>query len=201
MKHVIHTSCRHPLIHDISQCRNPHIQNILKKCADHTECQEKHKSHNSDKARNRCIFSGKDLIDFHAPEMFFTLFWLHDRLIADFFDKIKAHMSNGCCSVQSTFLFHLFNDVLKCLLLVLIQFQTLHDQGITFCKLRCCKPYRYTGRFCMILDQMHDGMKASVDCAAVFIYITKINRAWRFLVLCHMYRMMYQFINSLIFRC
>ena len=201
MQYSIHTSSRHPMINDISERCDSHVQNILEKRTDHTECQEKHQTHNTDKTWNSRVFSREDLIDLHTAKMFFTFFWFHNRFITDFFNKIKTHMCDCCCSVQTTFVFHLFNNMLQHFFLVLIQIQTVHDQLITFRKFCCCKANRDSCCFGMVFDQMHDCMEASMYCSAIFISIAKIDDLWFFLIFCHMKCMLNQLINSLILGC
>ena len=198
MNHIIDTGRTYPMIYNIAQCHNAHLKNILQKCTDHAESQKENKSHDSDKARNCRILSCQNAVDLHTPQVFFAFFWLYDCFITDFLNEIKTHMGNSRCTVKPTLFFHLFNDMLQCLFFILVQFQTFHNQRITFGKLRCCKTYRNPGCLRMILNQMHDCMKAPMYRTTVFIYITEINWLRTFLIFCHMNGMLYQFINSFI---
>ena len=175
MNHMVYSGRCHYMINHISESCNPHIQQILKKCSNHTEGQEKHKSHNTYETRNSCIFTGKHFINFLTAKMFFAFFWLYNRLITDILNKIKTHVSNSCCSVQTTFCLHLFDDMFQHFFLILIKVQTVHDKLVAFRKLCCCKTNRNLCRFCMVFNQMHDRMKTSVHRTTIFIGITEIN--------------------------
>ncbi len=52
----------------------------------------------------------------------------------------------------------------------------------------------------MVVNQMHNPMKAPVYCPAVVLRVTKILPAGAFLILCHMQCMVDQLVNSFIFR-
>ena len=103
--------------------------------------------------------------------------------------------------IESTFFFHLLYDVFQSFLLILIQLQAVHDQLISLCQLCRCKTDRDSCCLCMILDQMHDCMKASMNSTSVFICITEIYDPWFLLVFRNVKRMLYQFVNTLVLGC
>ncbi len=51
----------------------------------------------------------------------------------------------------------------------------------------------------MIVNQMHNPMKAPVHCPAVVLRVAKILPAGAFLILRHMQRMVDELVNSLVF--
>ena len=56
--------------------------------------------------------------------MFFTFFRSNNRGIADFSNEIEAHVGDRSGTVKTALFLHLAENVLKCLLLVLIEVQT-----------------------------------------------------------------------------
>ena len=198
MQYIIHPGRCHPVVNKISECRDSHLQQILEKCTDHTESKEKYKSHDPDKTWNCCIFSREDPVNLYTAKMFLTFFWFHDSFITDSFNEIKTHVGNCRCSVESSLFFHLLNNMFQHFLFILIKLQTVHDQLISLCQLRCRKANRNLCGLGMVFDQMHDRMEASVDCTTIFIRITKIYILWLLLIFCNMECMGYQFVNSFI---
>ena len=90
--------------------------------------------------------------------------------------------------------------MLQELFFILIQLELFQDQFIPFCQFACRKSYRNVCLLCMILDQMHDPVQASVYCSAMVICITEILSPRTFLIFCHMHGMLDQFANSFILR-
>ena len=191
----------HKLINSSAKSLNSHIKNTGKERSDYSEGQVKHKGHNSHKTGDRRIFSSKYPVYLCTSDMLLALFGLNDCLIADFFNKVKSHVRNGSRTVQSPLTFHLLYNMLQHLFFILVKLQFFKDQLIPLCKLGCCKAYRNPGFLCMVFDQMHNGVKASVNSSSVIIRITKVYFFRLFLIFCHMKSMGYQLVNSLIFCC
>ena len=51
----------------------------------------------------------------------------------------------------------------------------------------------------MVLNQVHNGVKTTMDSTAVIIYITKVHGSWRFLIFGNVDGMFYQLVDALIF--
>ena len=200
MKHWIDISRSQSHICCRSHSTDEKIQDTGKGCADHTEGQPEYQPHNSDKRRNCRVFSGQKTIYFHTSRMFPAFFWLYHRLIADLFNKGKTHICNRCCTIQTTFLLHLTDDMLQHLFLILIQMQLFFQTGISLCQFGSGKSYRNPSFLSVILDQMHDTMKTAVHCAPMLIGIAEVLASRLFLIFRHMDGMINQLLDSLIFR-
>ena len=110
-------------------------------------------------------------------------------------------MGNRRGPVKPTLRLHLLYNMLQGFFFILIQPKLFQDQFIPFRKLTGCKTYRDICLLSMILNEMHNSMKTSVNSTAIIVCIAEIQTLWFFLIFCHMDRMGYQFIDSLIFRC
>ena len=201
MKHIIYVPGSHCLIHHCSQPGNSHIQKIRKSLSDHTKGQPENQSHNTCKAWNSCIFTCKYFIHLLTTQMLLALMRLNHGLRTDFFNKIKAHMGNRCGPVKPTLRLHLLYNMLQGFFFILIQSKFFQDQFIPFCKFTSSKTYRDICLLSMILNEMHNSMKTSVNGSAVIVCITEIQPLWFFLIFCHMNGMCNQFINTFIFCC
>ena len=136
-----------------------------------------------------------------TAQMLLAFMRLNHGLSADFFsikskriwaiaaDRSKLHApSPSALQYAPGFLFF-----------ILIQPKLFQDQFIPFRKLTGCKTHRNIRLLCMIFNEMHNSMKTSVNGSAVIVCITEIQPLWFFPIFCHMDRMGYQFIDSLIF--
>ena len=112
--------CRKPCVRPLGQCADPNLKKTLEPGSDHIKGQIKHCGHNSDKAGNRRVFSREHLINPAAAYMLSALLGLYHCLFTYFFNKGKTHICHGCAAVQAAFLFHLENDVLQRLDLILV---------------------------------------------------------------------------------
>ena len=131
--------------------------------------------------------------------MLLALLWLDNGAVADLFNKGKAHIGNGCGTVKTTLCFHLDNDMLQCFLFILVKLKLLQDQMIPLCQLGGCKTDGYACIFRMILDQVHDSMKAAVNSTAMIISITEVLSAGTFLIFGYMHGVGDQLPDSFIF--
>ena len=91
--------------------------------------------------------------------------------------------------------------MLQHLLFVFVQGQRVHHPLVTLHQFRGGEANRDPGRFGVVVDQMHDRVKAAMHRAAVIVHITEISPAGFFLILGHMQRMTRQFIHTLVFGC
>ena len=91
--------------------------------------------------------------------------------------------------------------MIQSLLLVLIQMQLIKDQFIAFDQFGCRKTYRKVIVPGMILDQMGDSVKASVDGASVIILIAIIPAYRALLIVSHMDGMPDQLFDSFTAGC
>ena len=126
---------------------------------------------------------------------------LDHRSVYQFLDESKAHVRNGRGAVKPTFRFHLHNDVLQHLLFVFIQGQRIHHPLVTLHQFCGGEANRDPGGFRVVVDQMHDRVKAAMHRTAVIVHIAKISPAGLFLILGHMQRMTRQFIHTLVLGC
>ena len=133
--------------------------------------------------------------------MFPAFFRLYYGSLAHSMYKRHSHICNSCGLVKSAFFFHLSYDMLQHALFVVIKLKLLQYHTVAFCKLAGCKSERNLRRFCMILNQVHYTMQASVYSAAVLLRTAEIRTPRFFLILCHMYGMIYKFAYSFIFSC
>ena len=120
------------VIHHIRQRADPQIQKSLQPGTDHIERQVENKQHDPQKTRDRRVFSRQYTIELSTADMLFTFFRFYDCTFADFFNKGKPHISDGCTSVESSFLFHLQNNMLQHLYFVLIKVHQPHHELISF---------------------------------------------------------------------
>ena len=200
MKHAVHIGRRHPGIHQIAETGDPHVQNIRKERADHSESQPENQRHDSHETWDRRILSGKHAVDLRAAHVFFAFSWFYHSLLADSLYKIKAHMRDSCRTVQSPLRLHLFYDMLKHFLFVPIQVQFLQDQPVSFRQLGRGEPYRDPGLFRVILDEMHDGVETSVYRSAVFLRVAEVNDLRLLLIFRHMKGVGHQLVDTFVFR-
>ena len=131
MQHLIHTRSRKKSIHRCGKCIDPHLQQILKSGAYHMKRQIKNDQHDTDKARNRCIFSSQNPVNLLTSYPFPALFWFHHRLFTDFFNKCKTHIGDSSAPVKSTLFFHLHDQMFDGFFFVFIQVQFFQDQVIS----------------------------------------------------------------------
>ena len=153
---------------------NSHFQQTLQPGTDHIKGKIKNKNHNSNKAGNCRIFSGKNPVYFLASNPLFTFLWFHNCLLTQSFNKVKPHICNGCTSIYLTLCLHLLHNMFQHFRLVCIKFQPFQNQRIPFDRLGCCKTCRNVRLGCMILDQMHDRMNTPVDRSFMIVFITKV---------------------------
>ena len=85
---------------------------ILEKCPDHIERQEKYESHDRDEHRNGSVSAGQDAVELLAAQVLLALVRFRDALVADLMDVGKAHVSDGSAAIQPALLLHLEDNVL-----------------------------------------------------------------------------------------
>ena len=188
----------HTLTDQAFQYFNPGCQKILEEGTDQEEGQKEDQAHNGDENRNPCIFSGQDLIELFAPDMFPALLGFDHAGVADLADEVKTHVRHGGTVVQAPLLLHLQDQVVQRFSLILIQIQPLHDQGVSFQEFAGGEADRESGTGTVIFDQMADRMDGPVDGAAVVIRAAEVLSGRGFLVFGDMDRVPYQFIHAFI---
>ena len=200
MQHRVHAAGHHRVIGEIGQPADTPIEQIGQKCADHVESQPEHERHNGDKGRNGRVFSGQNAVDAHATRMLAALAGLHDRRGADLLNEAEAHVGDRGRAVKPALLLHLADDVLERLLLVLIQPEALEHEAVPLRELARRKTHRDAGLHRVVLDQAHDRVQTAVYRAALFVRIAEIHAAGAFLMLRHVYRVVDQLGDALVFR-
>ena len=132
-----------------------------------SECKEEYRCHHRDKHRYGRVLARQYVVGVTASYMFLTLFRPCDASVADFIYERVTHVSHRRASVESALVFHLKNDVLQHLLLVLIKTQLLKYELIAFDQLCRCKSKRYAGSLRMVLNEMDDCMNAAVHGSSI----------------------------------
>ena len=112
------------ILNEVGQRRDACIEERREESTDDPKCQVEDEPHDADKAGDCSIFSGQDAVNLYASQMFFTFFRSNNRGIADFSNEIEAHVGDRSGTVKTALFLHLAENVLKCLLLVLIEVQT-----------------------------------------------------------------------------
>ena len=86
-------------------------------------------------------------------------------------------------------------------LFVVIKLKLLQYHTVAFRKLAGCKSERDLCRFCVVLNQMHYTVQASVYSTSVLLRAAEIRTPRFFLILCHMYSVIHKLAYSLISGC
>ena len=121
MDHWVYIPLNQEMVHQRGNSRDSIIQQVRQKGTDHAESKIEYQSHNTCKTGDSSIFSSKDLVHFHAAQVFFAFSWLNYRSVADLLNKVKTHMGNGGSTVQAALCFHLLDDMLDHLFFIFIQ--------------------------------------------------------------------------------
>ena len=75
--------------------------------------------HDEDEDGDGGPLARQDAVDAAAALVFFTFLGFDDGFTAELLDKGETHLCHRCGTVEATFLFHLHDEVLKGLFLVL----------------------------------------------------------------------------------
>ena len=125
---------------------------------------------------------------------------LYDRSAAHFLNEAEAHVGNGGGAVEPAFLFHLRDDVLQCLLFVLVEVQPIQNKLIALGELARRKAYRDARIVGMVFNEAHNTVQTAVYRAVVVVHIAEILPPRRFPVLCHVHGVVDKLLNTLVFR-
>ncbi len=151
-----------------------HGKQILQEQADHMEGEVEHQAHDGDEGRDGGVFAGEDTVQALAALALAALPGLLDRDAADAGDKVKAHLRDGGSPVEAALFFHLENNVLNHLRLILIQLELLLDQPVALNELAGGKARGQAGSLGVVFDQVGDAMQAAVDRAAVLGLVAEV---------------------------
>ena len=155
--------------------------------------------HDEDENRDGGPFAGQDFVDFAAAAVFLAFLGLDYCLVAQLFNEGETHLSHGCGAVEAAFLFHLNDEVLQCLFLVLGELQGFEHDGVAFHEFGSSKAHGDVGALGMVLDEVHDAMEATVHGAAVVVLVTEVLTCRGFLVFRYMEGVVDQLIDAFVF--
>ena len=128
MNYLVDPRSRHGFIGEAAEHVNARFKQPLKPRSDDAEGQPEDKPHDADEEGDRSVFAGQIPIDFLAAQPFPALPRLRDCLVTYFLDKRVPHIRDGGASVESALIFHLPDNVLHGLCLILIKSQLRYDQ-------------------------------------------------------------------------
>ena len=177
---------------------NSHLKQILQGSTDDVEGEVEHQQHNENKARDGRVFTSENPVNFLRSNPSSALLRLYDRRLADTLDEVVLHIGNGGRAVHTALLFHLHNDVLDHVFLILLQVKLLQDQRITLDDLVRGEAKRESRPLGVVLDDRLDRMMGAVNGPAVVILRTEILDNRLFLIFCDMDGMTHEFIDAFI---
>ena len=108
------------------------VEPILQGCSKKVDGEIDNAYHDQDKDGYGGPFARQDAVDAAAALVFFAFLGFHHGLVAQFLDEGEAHLGHGRSAVEATFFFHLHDEVLQSLFLVLGELQSLHHDGVAF---------------------------------------------------------------------
>ena len=169
MNDTAHTYSRKRCIDHRCKCRYSSVKQLLQICSDKSEGQIEDRSHYQNKHRNSGKTSGQHTVYPAAANVLATLTRTHNGITAECGNKRKTHIGYCSSTVKPTLSFHLHNDMLYHLALVLAQIQRRLYTCISLDELACRKAHRNTRSGGMILDKMHYSVQAAMHRTAVLI--------------------------------
>ena len=185
----------------VCQCVDAEGQQVGQPGADDAEGQPEHQRHDADKAGQRGVFAGQDLVDRYAALMLAALTGAHNGLITKAFNKIEPHIGQRGLAVKAGLALQFGDRVGKQLGLVFVKVQRFFNQRVTLDQLGGCKADGQPGAGGMVLDQMVDGMDAAMHRAALAVpRIAEVDAAGGLAVAGYMQHMLHQLVNALVFR-
>ena len=123
---------------------------------------------------------------------------LYNCRVADLLNKGISHVRDGCGAVQPSLFFHLKDQVLAGLLLVLIEPQRVDHSLISLDHLRRRKSHRNVNCGAVVLDQVHDRVNTAVHGSAVVFRSAEILPSGFLLIAGHMDGVVDQLVNALV---
>ena len=133
--------------------------------------------------------------------MFFAFLRLHNGFAADLLNKGEPHIGDCRCSVHASFFLHLTDDVLQRFFFVLIELKMRKHHFVALRKFAGRKANGNSRIRCMVFNQMHNCVQASMYGSVVVLRITKIAAARFFLILRHMNGVADQLADALVLCC
>ena len=92
---------------------------------------------------------------------------LNDARQANVLDERESHIRQSSHAIEARLLFHLLDDVLDGIKLVLMEIERFNDQRIAFDQLRRSESTRNTRSLGMVAHQFRDAVNATMKGAAV----------------------------------
>ena len=174
------------------------LEEVLQPGTYRVEREVEDRRHDDEEGGNGSVATGQDLVDADAPPVFLTFFGVYDSLLADLQDEVEAHVGECGTAVEAAFLLHLADDVLDGFLLVLRQVQCFCHEFVAFYQLACGEADRNGGSLCVVLDEVHDGVQAPVNSAAVLRGAAEVLTRRAFIVAGHMDGVAHHLIYALV---
>ena len=183
MYHTVHMSCCHSLIRQLSQGCDSIFQKALQKCTNDIKSKPEHNSHNANKSRDSCIFSGEEMVHFPASDTLLAFLGLDDGSAAHILNVAKPHLRHSSRAIHTCFYFRLSGNIFQKIFLLLGKMQLFQQLTVSLHYLTGRKPDGNTCLSGMVLNQVHDGMNSPVN---PFFFAAKIHLQRLFLVFRHM---------------
>lgn len=96
-----------------------------------------------------------------------ALMRLNDARQANVLDERESHIRQSSHAIETRLLFHLLDDVLDGIKLVLIEIERFNDQRIAFDQLRRSKSARNARSLSVVANKFRDAVNATMKSAAV----------------------------------
>ena len=130
--------------------------------------------------------------------MLLAFTWTQNCLTAHLIDKAETHVGHCGTTVQSSFFFHLLQNMLYGFLLVLRKSQSLDNQRVILYELAGSKAERNTGFQGVILNEMHDGMQTTVYGSSVIFGATEVLPTGSFLITGYMNGVLHHLVDTFV---
>ena len=161
------------------------------------ESEPEYHHHYAEEGRDSGVFSRQDVNTLRTA-MLLALLRMLDRKAAEARYEGVSHICHCSGAVESTLLLHLAEDMLDGLLLIGREFQRIDDERVALHEFCGSKADRYSRRFSMVFDEVHDSVKAAMHCASIVILRAEVLYGRAFLIASDVYGMVYQFGDTLI---
>ena len=175
------------------------LKDVLQPSSYRIESEVENRCHNEQEGRNGCVAARQDFVYSDASPLFVALFWSDNCLLTDLQDEAEPHIGKGGTAVKASLLLHLADDMLDGFLLVLSQIESRSHEFVAFNQLACGKTDWYVSSLSVILDEMHDGVKATMDCSTMFLRTAKVLSSRPFMITGHMDGMPHNLVHALVF--
>ena len=196
----VHLPVRHKARDRVGQRIDAALQQILQEGADQGEGQEKDQAHDADKGGNGGKFAGENPVDPLAALMLRAFAGLGDALAAYALDIGVAHIRDGGAPIQTALVFHLQNDMVEQLHLVLVQLELLADVAVALHQLAGGEAQGKTLGSGVVLDQVAHRVQRAMHGAAVVVCAAVVLTHGPLLVFCHVDGVGDQLVDALVVR-